>query len=187
MGQSGVGWGRGPGDWASFPPGEPVGLCPPPRLPGLPSFLTPSLPQDPPLPSHPLKAVPIAVADEGESESEDDDLKPRGSRPQSWGSCQAGPGASTQAGEFCGTLGRVGGQGRCDRRAVECGGFFPWGAGHPAESSWPAGPHPQSRHVTPGRPAPPRPASLPARRGQWAGLVRLKCWGAHSYREQEAQ
>ncbi|XP_074149948.1 ubiquitin carboxyl-terminal hydrolase 20 isoform X2 [Sminthopsis crassicaudata] len=30
------------------------------------------------LPSHPLKAVPIAVADEGESESEDDDLKPRG-------------------------------------------------------------------------------------------------------------
>ncbi|XP_025769337.1 ubiquitin carboxyl-terminal hydrolase 20 [Puma concolor] len=34
--------------------------------------------QDPPLPSHPLKAVPIAVADEGESESEDDDLKPRG-------------------------------------------------------------------------------------------------------------
>ncbi|VFV47893.1 ubiquitin carboxyl-terminal [Lynx pardinus] len=34
--------------------------------------------QDPPLPLHPLKAVPIAVADEGESESEDDDLKPRG-------------------------------------------------------------------------------------------------------------
>lgn len=34
--------------------------------------------QDAPLPSHPLKAVPIAVADEGESESEDDDLKPRG-------------------------------------------------------------------------------------------------------------
>ncbi|GAB5580215.1 ubiquitin carboxyl-terminal hydrolase 33 isoform X1 [Prionailurus iriomotensis] len=34
--------------------------------------------QDPPLSSHPLKAVPIAVADEGESESEDDDLKPRG-------------------------------------------------------------------------------------------------------------
>lgn len=34
--------------------------------------------QDSPLPSHPLKAVPIAVADEGESESEDDDLKPRG-------------------------------------------------------------------------------------------------------------
>ncbi|XP_008577105.1 PREDICTED: ubiquitin carboxyl-terminal hydrolase 20 [Galeopterus variegatus] len=29
-------------------------------------------------PCHPLKAVPIAVADEGESESEDDDLKPRG-------------------------------------------------------------------------------------------------------------
>uniref|UniRef100_A0A4W3JBD2 Ubiquitin carboxyl-terminal hydrolase n=1 Tax=Callorhinchus milii TaxID=7868 RepID=A0A4W3JBD2_CALMI len=28
--------------------------------------------------SHPLKAVPIAVADEGESESEDDELKPRG-------------------------------------------------------------------------------------------------------------
>ncbi|XP_061055759.1 ubiquitin carboxyl-terminal hydrolase 20 isoform X3 [Eubalaena glacialis] len=34
--------------------------------------------QDSVLPSHPLKAVPIAVADEGESESEDDDLKPRG-------------------------------------------------------------------------------------------------------------
>ncbi|KAJ8792467.1 hypothetical protein J1605_019686 [Eschrichtius robustus] len=34
--------------------------------------------QDSALPSHPLKAVPIAVADEGESESEDDDLKPRG-------------------------------------------------------------------------------------------------------------
>lgn len=34
--------------------------------------------QDSPLPAHPLKAVPIAVADEGESESEDDDLKPRG-------------------------------------------------------------------------------------------------------------
>lgn len=34
--------------------------------------------QDSPPPSHPLKAVPIAVADEGESESEDDDLKPRG-------------------------------------------------------------------------------------------------------------
>ncbi|XP_031810676.1 ubiquitin carboxyl-terminal hydrolase 20 isoform X2 [Sarcophilus harrisii] len=34
--------------------------------------------QETPLPSHPLKAVPIAVADEGESESEDDDLKPRG-------------------------------------------------------------------------------------------------------------
>ncbi|XP_005004012.1 ubiquitin carboxyl-terminal hydrolase 20 isoform X2 [Cavia porcellus] len=31
-----------------------------------------------PPPSHPLRAVPIAVADEGESESEDDDLKPRG-------------------------------------------------------------------------------------------------------------
>ncbi|XP_060056310.1 ubiquitin carboxyl-terminal hydrolase 20 isoform X1 [Erinaceus europaeus] len=35
------------------------------------------LEQDSPLPFHPLKAVPIAVADEGESESEDD-LKPRG-------------------------------------------------------------------------------------------------------------
>ncbi|XP_013362120.1 PREDICTED: ubiquitin carboxyl-terminal hydrolase 20 isoform X2 [Chinchilla lanigera] len=34
--------------------------------------------QGSPLPSHPLKAVPVAVADEGESESEDDDLKPRG-------------------------------------------------------------------------------------------------------------
>ncbi|XP_059266542.1 ubiquitin carboxyl-terminal hydrolase 20 isoform X1 [Mustela nigripes] len=34
--------------------------------------------QDSPLPSHLLKAVPIAVADEGDSESEDDDLKPRG-------------------------------------------------------------------------------------------------------------
>uniref|UniRef100_A0A4W3JJD8 Ubiquitin carboxyl-terminal hydrolase n=1 Tax=Callorhinchus milii TaxID=7868 RepID=A0A4W3JJD8_CALMI len=36
--------------------------------------------QDSTLPpaSHPLKAVPIAVADEGESESEDDELKPRG-------------------------------------------------------------------------------------------------------------
>ncbi|XP_036769475.1 ubiquitin carboxyl-terminal hydrolase 20 isoform X1 [Manis pentadactyla] len=34
--------------------------------------------QDSLLPTHPLKAVPIAVADEGESESEDDDLKPRG-------------------------------------------------------------------------------------------------------------
>ncbi|XP_045144453.1 ubiquitin carboxyl-terminal hydrolase 20 [Echinops telfairi] len=36
------------------------------------------LEQDSPMASHPLKAVPIAVADEGESESEDDDLKPRG-------------------------------------------------------------------------------------------------------------
>ncbi|XP_013921963.1 PREDICTED: ubiquitin carboxyl-terminal hydrolase 20 [Thamnophis sirtalis] len=34
--------------------------------------------QEAPPPVHPLKAVPIAVADEGESESEDDDLKPRG-------------------------------------------------------------------------------------------------------------
>ncbi|CAO2598034.1 Ubiquitin carboxyl-terminal hydrolase 20 [Lemmus lemmus] len=34
--------------------------------------------QDSSPPSYPLKAVPIAVADEGESESEDDDLKPRG-------------------------------------------------------------------------------------------------------------
>ncbi|XP_045429570.1 ubiquitin carboxyl-terminal hydrolase 20 isoform X2 [Pipistrellus kuhlii] len=34
--------------------------------------------QDSPPPSRPLRAVPIAVADEGESESEDDDLKPRG-------------------------------------------------------------------------------------------------------------
>ncbi|XP_069870936.1 ubiquitin carboxyl-terminal hydrolase 20 isoform X2 [Dipodomys merriami] len=34
--------------------------------------------QDSPPLSHPLRAVPIAVADEGESESEDDDLKPRG-------------------------------------------------------------------------------------------------------------
>ncbi|KAM6184064.1 ubiquitin carboxyl-terminal hydrolase 20 isoform 3-T3 [Erethizon dorsatum] len=34
--------------------------------------------QGSPLPSHPLRTVPIAVADEGESESEDDDLKPRG-------------------------------------------------------------------------------------------------------------
>ncbi|XP_027679228.1 ubiquitin carboxyl-terminal hydrolase 20 isoform X1 [Chelonia mydas] len=34
--------------------------------------------QESPLPAHPLKAVPIAVADEGESESEEDDLKPRG-------------------------------------------------------------------------------------------------------------
>uniref|UniRef100_A0A452IQY8 Ubiquitin carboxyl-terminal hydrolase n=1 Tax=Gopherus agassizii TaxID=38772 RepID=A0A452IQY8_9SAUR len=33
---------------------------------------------EPILPAHPLKAVPIAVADEGESESEEDDLKPRG-------------------------------------------------------------------------------------------------------------
>lgn len=41
-----------------------------------------SLPQDSPPPSHPLKAVPIAVADEGESESEDDDLKPRGNGRQ---------------------------------------------------------------------------------------------------------
>ncbi|XP_066568781.1 ubiquitin carboxyl-terminal hydrolase 20 isoform X2 [Amia ocellicauda] len=32
----------------------------------------------PPVESHPLKAVPIAVADEGESESEEDELKPRG-------------------------------------------------------------------------------------------------------------
>lgn len=39
---------------------------------------TGSLTQDSPPPSHLLKAVPIAVADEGESESEDDDLKPRG-------------------------------------------------------------------------------------------------------------
>ncbi|ELK07273.1 Ubiquitin carboxyl-terminal hydrolase 20 [Pteropus alecto] len=34
--------------------------------------------QDSPLASHPLKAIPVAVADEGESDSEDDDLKPRG-------------------------------------------------------------------------------------------------------------
>ncbi|KAH0615409.1 hypothetical protein JD844_004609 [Phrynosoma platyrhinos] len=34
--------------------------------------------QDSPPSAHPLKAVPIAVADEGDSESEDDDLKPRG-------------------------------------------------------------------------------------------------------------
>ncbi|XP_044120629.1 ubiquitin carboxyl-terminal hydrolase 20 isoform X1 [Neovison vison] len=34
--------------------------------------------QDSAPPSHLLKAVPIAVADEGDSESEDDDLKPRG-------------------------------------------------------------------------------------------------------------
>lgn len=37
-----------------------------------------SLTQDSPPPSYSLRAVPIAVADEGESESEDDDLKPRG-------------------------------------------------------------------------------------------------------------
>lgn len=60
---------------------SPTPAASPPQLPCLPSFLTRSLPQDPPLSSHPLKAVPIAVADEGESESEDDDLKPRGSRP----------------------------------------------------------------------------------------------------------
>ncbi|KAF6128114.1 ubiquitin specific peptidase 20 [Phyllostomus discolor] len=49
------------------------------RLAAPPPAASPKLSeQDPPLPSHPLKAVPIAVADEGESESEDDDLKPRG-------------------------------------------------------------------------------------------------------------
>ncbi|KAK2120446.1 Ubiquitin carboxyl-terminal hydrolase 20 [Saguinus oedipus] len=42
--------------------------------------------QDSPPLSHPLKAVPIAVADEGESESEDDDLKPRGNGPHNRGS-----------------------------------------------------------------------------------------------------
>ncbi|XP_023371922.1 ubiquitin carboxyl-terminal hydrolase 20 isoform X3 [Otolemur garnettii] len=49
------------------------------RLPGPPLGASPKFSeQDSPPPSHPLKAVPIAVADEGESESEDDDLKPRG-------------------------------------------------------------------------------------------------------------
>lgn len=46
---------------------------PPPQI-----LLSPFLLQDSLPPVHPLKAVPIAVADEGESESEDDDLKPRG-------------------------------------------------------------------------------------------------------------
>ena len=32
--------------------------------------------------THPLKAVPIAVADEEESESEEDELKPRGERAE---------------------------------------------------------------------------------------------------------
>lgn len=52
-------------------------------FPSSPQFpLSGSLTQDSPPPSHPLKAVPIAVADEGESESEDDDLKPRGNGQQ---------------------------------------------------------------------------------------------------------
>lgn len=52
-------------------------------FPSSPQFpLSGSLMQDSPPPSHPLKAVPIAVADEGDSESEDDDLKPRGNGQQ---------------------------------------------------------------------------------------------------------
>lgn len=68
-----------------------MGLPLTPRPPH-PSFsLSGSCTQDSPLPSHPLKAVPIAVADEGESESEDDDLKPRGNGPK-LGCLWAGPG-----------------------------------------------------------------------------------------------
>ena len=70
-----------------FSPDTPAqGPCPAPLPPHLLVFLTShpgSWTQDSPPPSHPLKAVPIAVADEGESESEDDDLKPRGNSPAS--------------------------------------------------------------------------------------------------------
>lgn len=78
--------------------------------------------QDPPLPSHPLKAVPIAVADEGESESEDDDLKPRGD--SLWNNSLS---AGREAPCALDT-------GRRDRWPTECGGF-PGGSDHPAESS----------------------------------------------------
>lgn len=54
-------------------------VFPEPRLtPHLPGSAHKFSEQDSPLPSHPLKAVPVAVADEGESDSEDDGLKPRG-------------------------------------------------------------------------------------------------------------
>lgn len=56
--------------------------------------------QDSPLPSHPLKAVPVAVADEGESDSEDDGLKPRGDSPWNRGCGQARLGASALDGKL---------------------------------------------------------------------------------------
>lgn len=106
--------------------------------------------QDAPLPSHPLKAVPIAVADEGESESEDDDLKPRGSRPQKRECCGQGRGPRLWAG----------------KGGLECGGM-------PACQS--SSPHPPSLipHPSPGtlgRPAPLPPASSSVQDGRWAGL-----------------
>lgn len=85
------------------------------RSPSSPHFpLSGSLTQDSPPPSHPLKAVPIAVADEGESESEDDDLKPRGNGQQQEELLgQAGHGKHqglVSAGSSCyGTVGRVAG------------------------------------------------------------------------------
>ncbi|XP_053551810.1 ubiquitin carboxyl-terminal hydrolase 20 [Bombina bombina] len=48
--------------------------APPPSLTTIPKHSHRDLPP----PSNPLKSVPIAVADDGESESDDDDLKPRG-------------------------------------------------------------------------------------------------------------
>uniref|UniRef100_A0A6I8SUI2 Ubiquitin carboxyl-terminal hydrolase n=1 Tax=Xenopus tropicalis TaxID=8364 RepID=A0A6I8SUI2_XENTR len=41
-------------------------------------FLDPRGPPDFPTSAHPLKSVPIAVGDDGESESDEDDIKPRG-------------------------------------------------------------------------------------------------------------
>uniref|UniRef100_A0A8C5PVE3 Ubiquitin carboxyl-terminal hydrolase n=1 Tax=Leptobrachium leishanense TaxID=445787 RepID=A0A8C5PVE3_9ANUR len=47
---------------------------PPPPKTALPRHIH----RDSSSPAHPLKSVPVAVADEGESESDDDDVKPRG-------------------------------------------------------------------------------------------------------------
>lgn len=79
-----------PGDWSlallllSF---LPVDWQVPPACSWAPQAPVPrphlgSLVQDSPPLSRPLRAVPIAVADEGESESEEDDLKPRGNSPR---------------------------------------------------------------------------------------------------------
>lgn len=85
------------------------------RSPSSPQFpLSGFLTQDSPPPSHPLKAVPIAVADEGESESEDDDLKPRGNNQQQEELLgQAGhgkhQGLSLLGSSYHGTVGRAAG------------------------------------------------------------------------------
>lgn len=84
--------------------------------------------QDSPLASHPLKAIPVAVADEGESDSEDDDLKPRGDSPwdRGAGGLGRGPllwtGSSTRPGHWA-----------RDGRPASRGGFS-WSAGRPAGS-----------------------------------------------------